>query len=172
MKLLQSVLIVSDREWRRDLRLYVWSVLSERTLCKTWWGLFSMFAKRLSSMSWGSWGVGSSAVYKEWLGPKVNFAPGKIPSGSKSHRKWISSAPGQETAKYRAKFGWPPVSDVAAVMKPTRETSWNLLGCHKLANRPQPLVGQSKPYCEDVWRRYCCLTSFFRLSIHALATKI
>jgi len=28
----------------------------------------------------------------------------------------------QETAKHRAKFGWPPVSDVAAVTKPRRET--------------------------------------------------
>ena len=30
--------------------------------------------------------------------------------------------PAQETAKHRAKFGWPPVSDVAAVTKPRRET--------------------------------------------------
>jgi len=29
------------------------------------------------------------------------------------------------------------------------------------ANRSQPLVGRSSPYCEDMWRRYCCLTSFF-----------
>jgi len=65
MKLLQSVLTVSDREWRRDLRLYVWSVLSGRNWCETWWGLWSMFEKRLSSMSATSWdGVGSSAVYK------------------------------------------------------------------------------------------------------------
>jgi len=34
----------------------------------------------------------------------------------------IYSVPVQETAKHRAKFGWPPLSDVAAVMKPTRET--------------------------------------------------
>ena len=33
-----------------------------------------------------------------------------------------NSVPVQETAKYRAKFGWPPVSDVAAVTKPRRET--------------------------------------------------
>jgi len=36
----------------------------------------------------------------------------------------------------------------------------------------QPLVGRSSPYCEEVWRRYCCLTMFFRLSIHALVAKI
>jgi len=26
--------------------------------------------------------------------------------------------------------------------------------------RSQPLVGRSSPYCEDICRRYCCLTSF------------
>jgi len=31
----------------------------------------------------------------------------------------------------------------------------------KLANRSQLLLGRSSPYCEDMWRRYCCLTSFF-----------
>jgi len=43
-KLLQSVLTVSDKEWRRDLRLQLWSVLFGRNLCKTWWELLSMFA--------------------------------------------------------------------------------------------------------------------------------
>ena len=37
----------------------------------------------------------------------------------------------------------------------------NLQGCPKLAKRYQPLVGRSSPYYEDMWRRYCCLTSFF-----------
>ena len=27
--------------------------------------------------------------------------------------------------------------------------------------RSQPLVGRSSLYCGDIWRRYCCLTSFF-----------
>jgi len=34
-------------------------------------------------------------------------------------------------------------------------------GGPKLPNRPQPSVGRHSPYCEDMWRRYCCLTSFF-----------
>ena len=46
-----------------------------------------------------------------------------------------------------------------------------LLGCPKLANRSQPLVDRSSPYCDDTWGRYCCLTSFFRLSIYALVAK-
>jgi len=35
---------------------------------------------------------------------------------------YIYSVLAQETAKDLAKFGWPPVSDVAAVTKPRRET--------------------------------------------------
>ena len=38
--------------------------------------------------------------------------------------------------------------------------------------RSQPLVGRSSPYCGDIWRRYCCLKMFFRLSIRALVAKI
>ena len=40
-------------------------------------------------------------------------------------------------------------------------TKFNLLGCPKLTTRFQPLVGGSSPYCEDMWGRHCCLTSFF-----------
>ena len=36
--------------------------------------------------------------------------------------KCIYSVAAQETAKHRAKFGWPPVNDVAAVTKPRRKT--------------------------------------------------
>ena len=54
---------------------------------------------------------------------KVNFAPDKIPLGEKIPRKCIYSVPAQETAKHRAKFGWRPVSDVAAVTLLRRETS-------------------------------------------------
>ena len=54
-----------------------------------------------------------------------------------------------------------PTSRCRAVTLPRRETSWNLQGCPKLVNRSQPLVSRSSPYCEDMWRTYCCLTSFF-----------
>jgi len=39
-----------------------------------------------------------------------------------SPQKHIYNVPAEETAKHRAKFGWPPVSDIAAVTKPRRET--------------------------------------------------
>ena len=92
--------------------------------------------------------------------------------GDKSPQKCIYSLLAHEMAKYRAKFGSSPLTDVDTVTKPRCETRWNLLGCPKLPNRSQQLVGQSSPYCEDMWRRYCFLTSFFRLSIHALVAKI
>ena len=58
--------------------------------------------------------------FKTWT--KVNFAPGKIPSGGNSSQICVYSVPAQETAKHHAKFGWPPASDVAAVTKARRET--------------------------------------------------
>ena len=60
-----------------------------------------------------------------------------------------------------------PCSNAAKTRNPLK-----LAGCPKLAKRSQPLVGWSSSYCEDMWRRYCCLTSFFRLSIHALVANI
>jgi len=60
-----------------------------------------------------------------------------------------------------AKFGWRPILECRVVTLPRRETRWNLQGCPKLPDRSQPLVGRSWPYCGSMWRRYCCLTSFF-----------
>jgi len=59
------------------------------------------------------------------------------------------------------KFGWRPLLQCRAVMLPRCKTRGNLLGCPKLANRCQALVGQSSPYCKNIWGRYRCLTSFF-----------
>ena len=58
-------------------------------------------------------------------------------------------------------FGWRPILECRAVMLPRRETRWNLQGCPKLPDRSQPLLGRSSPYYGSMWRRYCCLTSFF-----------
>jgi len=44
----------------------------------------------------------------------------------------------QETAKRRAKFGWPPVNDVAAVTKPSQAKTRNALkfaGMHQTKKR-------------------------------------
>jgi len=81
---------------------------------------------------------------------------------------WASAQHDGHLAEYRwrplfnaAKFGWRPLLECHAVTLRRRETRWNSLGCPKLANRSQPLVGRSSPYCEDMWGRYCCLRSFF-----------
>jgi len=70
-----------------------------------------------------------------------------------------------------AKFGWRPLLECRAVTLLRRETRWNLQGCPKLTKRSQPPVGRSSPYCGDMWRRYCCLTRFFLLSIHCLSCE-
>jgi len=58
-----------------------------------------------------------------------------------------------------------------AVTLPRRETRWNLQGCLKLPDRSQPLVGQSSPYCGDMWRTYCCLTGFSLIVDTCLSCK-
>ena len=61
-----------------------------------------------------------------------------------------------------ATFGWRPLLECRAVTLPRRETRWDLQECPKLTKRSsQPLVGRSIPCYKDMWRRYCCLTSFF-----------
>ena len=73
---------------------------------------------------------------------------------SPPHRSLINRPP-------RRKVWLTPTTRCRAVTLPRRETSWNLQGCPKLVNRSQPLVGRSSPYCENMWRTYCCLISFF-----------
>ena len=73
-------------------------------------------------------------------------------------RMWANAQRDGRAAEYRwrrsfnaAKFGWRPLLKCCAVTLPKRKTCWNLLGCTKLANRSQPLVGRSPPYCKDMW---------------------
>jgi len=84
----------------------------------------------------------------------------KILLGGKSPGKCIYSAPAQEMVKYRAKFGWPQLSNAGAVTKPRHETRWNSLGCPTLIKPISAVSGPKLTISEDTWRRYCCLTSF------------
>jgi len=91
---------------------------------------------------------------------------------------WASAQRDGRPAKYRwwplfnaAKFGWRPQLECRAVTLPRRETRWNLQGCPKLANKSQPLIGQSWPYYQGMWRRYCCLTIFFPLVDTCLSSE-
>jgi len=97
----------------------------------------------------------------------------------KRTRTWANAQRDDRPAEYRwralfnaAKFGWCPLLECRTVTLPRRESRLNLQGCPKLANRSQPLGRRSSPYYEDMWGRYQCLTSFFRLSIYASAAKI
>ena len=81
---------------------------------------------------------------------------------------WANAHRDGRPAEYRwrplfnaAKFGWRPMLEWRAVTLLRRETRWNLQGCPKLTKWSQSLVGRSSPYSGDMWRRYCCLTSFF-----------
>jgi len=80
-------------------------------------------------------------------------------------RMWASAQRDGRPVKYRwrplfnaAKFGWRPLLECRAVTLLRRKTRWNLLGCPKLTSLSQPLVGRNY---EDMWKRYCCLASFF-----------
>jgi len=73
----------------------------------------------------------------------------------------VHSVPAKETAKHPAKFCWPPLRDVGAVTKPRHEIRWNLLGCPKLANGSQPLVGRSSPYCGGHVKEVLLFNSLF-----------
>ena len=114
-------------------------------------------------------------AYWLWLHDAFIF----IEKNYKELEMWANAQRDGRPAQYRwrplfntAKFSLCPLLDCHAVTLPRRKTRWNLQGCPKLANRSQPLMGQSSPYCEDMWGRYCCLTSFFPLSIRALVAKI
>jgi len=72
-------------------------------------------------------------------------------------RMWADAQRDGRPAEYRwrplfnaAKFGWCPILECRAVTLPRRETRWNWLGCSKLPDRSQPLVGRSSPYCGDM----------------------
>jgi len=69
---------------------------------------------------------------------------------------WTQVAPSVQ----RRKVCLTPTTRCHAVTLPRREIRWNLQGCPRLLDRSLPLVGLSLPYYDDMWRTYCCLTSF------------
>jgi len=76
-----------------------------------------------------------------------------------------------EHSVQRCKVWLMPTTRCRAVTLPRRETCWNLQGCLKLLHRSQPRVGRSSPHCADMWRTYCCLTSFFPIVDTCLSCK-
>jgi len=90
---------------------------------------------------------------------------------------WANAQRDDRPAKYR----WHPLFNAAVWLMPTTRVpcsnaaktrnSWNYLGSPKLTKRSQPLVGRSSPYCGDMYRRYCSLTSFFPIVDTCLSCK-
>jgi len=74
-------------------------------------------------------------------------------------RKCIYGVPAKDTAKHRKKFGWPPLSDVGAVMM--TQNPLKFAGAPQICQPISAVVDRSSPCCQDMCRRYCCLTSFF-----------
>ena len=70
-------------------------------------------------------------------------------------RMWANAQRDGRLAEYRSRplFNAAKLADAhcRGVTLPRRETGGNLLGCPKLANRSQPLVGRSSPYCKEIW---------------------
>jgi len=46
-----------------------------------------------------------------------------------------------------------------------------LAGVPQTTDQYQPLLGRSSPYFGDIWRRYCCSTSFFPIVDMCLSCK-
>jgi len=97
-------------------------------------------------------------------------------------RMWANAQRAGRPAEYR----WRPPFNAAVWLTPTSRprvprsnaaktrNPLKFSGVPKLTKRSHPLPASGPKftigYCKDVWRRYCCLTSFFfRLSIHAFA---
>jgi len=85
---------------------------------------------------------------------------------------WANAQRDGRPAEYR----WCPLLNAAVWLTPTTRVPCSKAAQSKTRNPfklpgtgvPQtnetiskPLVGRSSPYCEDIWRRYFCLTSFF-----------
>ena len=106
------------------------------------------------------------------LGRTVNTAPGKISSGGKSPRKCIYNVlPGDGQTSCKV---WLASGERHRCSNEGK--SRNPLEFSGVLQTPEPISSVSGPkfaiYCEDMWRRYCRLTSFFRLSMHAIVAKI
>ena len=88
----------------------------------------------------------------------MSLARGKIPSGGKGPL-YIVFQPRRR--QMSCKVSLTSVERRRCSNEGKTQNLLNLLGCPKLVNRSQQLVGLSTPYCEKVWWRYCCLTNFF-----------
>jgi len=78
-------------------------------------------------------------------------------------KMWVDVQRDGHPAEYWCCFCWMLLSRWATSVQWRRQdakpTELCLGGCPKLANRSQPLMGGSSPYCDNMWRRHCCFVS-------------
>ena len=125
--------------------------------------MYNFWSKRfqvIANCAWGCWltrycNSHRKASWKIWVKLITNYNVGQCPTWWPPCRILVASS------VQRRKLWWRPLLECRAVTLPRREAGWNLQGCAKLVNRYQPLVRWSSPYYQDMWRRYCCLASFF-----------
>jgi len=89
--------------------------------------------------------------------PKMYIQCSSAGDGQTSCKVWLAS--GEQRRSTNEAKTWNP-------------THWHVLGCPKLPNRSQPLVGRTSPYCGHMEEILLLNKSFFWLSISALVTKI
>jgi len=115
--------------------------------------------------------------YKLWL-MAAAWVPcsNAVDIGKRKTGRWSESCTGQNSvrgprAPENAYIVYQPRRRPNIMQSCLEETHSNLLGCPKQPKRSQPPVGQSLPYCQDTWKRYCCLTTFFPIVNMCLSCK-
>ena len=107
-------------------------------MCKVW----LTPAARVPCSNAANIGERKSSTESEFCtGQNSEFYTGQNSVRSKSPRKCIYSVPAQETAKHRAKFGWPPVSDVAAVTNPMTRNPLKFAGVPQTRQQDSAVSG-------------------------------
>jgi len=88
------------------------------------------------------------------------FGPGKLPLGQGPPKVYIVFQPVGDS-ETSCKVWLTSVKRRRSNEGKTRNPlKFAGVGCPKVANRSRPLVRQSSPYYEDMWRRYCRLKLF------------
>jgi len=85
-----------------------------------------------------------------------------------NYRMWANAQRDGRPVEYR----WCRLTPTTRVPCRNAAKTRNPLKCAGVPQTRQQISAASAPYCEDMWGRYCCLTSFFRLSIYALIAKM
>ena len=96
---------------------------------------------------------------KTWT--QSELCTGQNSVGGQEPPKCTYSVPAQETGQTSCKVWLASDERRRCSNEAKTRNPLKFAGCSKLTSRSRPLVGQSSPHCENMWRRYCCLKVFF-----------